>query len=806
LSNLVKQPPARTLSLKLNPRPVRLAYVVRDRADLLDAIRLLSHVWGGKSDALLPQPTNDDERRQLREALVEFDPDCILVAPEEVGEELASVFAPLPCIKRRLRPQELAEFLSGLNPILVGSGSMSEPYSIFHEEYPSGLPASRIVVIDHEPPFDFLTRVIWGDPQASVGIWLRNTFAAKLLRAPRTIRELVRTSLVRNERVTPIDITSTIAYPDLSYRGLEGLIDPLRGALTRNEHSIFLFLDDGETLSAACAYWNARAAASSNKLLLSLSEFREALDESLRDIASTRRVDNWIVVAESDDTLANDLLNAIRGSLQAQGLGGEVAVISGGFKYSIAPFRMVSGGSTSMTLSVGSEEDVRFVPPRPKHSQDGSVFGFDAEVIRPGGDKLSLPVTIESALLLSNSADRLRRFDSNEAGMGALWLSGRMRVRPRRDGIASVTSPEEESVWYLPSPDRVVQRALLSRGITLSANRHTRYAIGVSNRLGGLDAALAFSRSGGFRLLKPLMGERATQSGLRNQQFQQLLQTEEGLSQDAAAKVLSEHLPRLLATGLIRRGFALTCRNCDLTGWYGVKELREFVECAGCGESFQLTGPRLAFSYVINELARRMTAEGGLAVLSTAAALDAMGAQNIQLGGDLTLAAGTQPFAEIDILSATRDAFVIAECKDRRDLTRRAALEEVAESLSKAIALAPTVGAHIVVLGIVTRTSDDELLRLVSEAAERAAQSGVAVHLILNGQLFASGTQPAIEPGRVALRNLLVQPENEGGLRLFGDLPKSFGGGRIASVVSEEVINAWEFGALDNPEFGRGSS
>lgn len=774
--------------------------MVRDRAALLEGVRVLTNIWGGKADVMVPHPTTDAEHNQLLEALRQFDPDFIIFDPEGISSRLADLLSPLPCVKRRLRIGETTEFIDALNPLRLGSGQVPEPYSILQQQYPSGLQDSRIRVVDHDGPFGFYTRVTWGDASANVVGWLHNVFGAKLLRAPNDINELVRVSLVGNARVTPIDVSSTAMSSSLSHT-LDGIADPLRGLLTQNDYTVYLFLDDGRSLFTTCAYWNSRAAASGNKLLLPFELFGEALPEILQAVRATRRVDNWIIVAELSEAQSDSILSQMREVVRDKELGGEIAVIRAGFQYSIPPIRGVSGNSTSMTVAVGSEDDIRFVSPKPANIKSDLLFGFDAEVTSRDGEKLSLPRTTDMALLLSNSSDRVRRFETNEAGLGPFWLHQGVPVRPRKDGIAMVTTVEQECIWYLPTPDRVVQQALRSRGVTLSINHHTRYAIGVAKRIGGLSAAMAFTHGNGFALLRPLISPAAAQAGLKSQRIEALLQSEYRFSRDAAKKLIMVQFPRLLETGLVRRGFALKCDQCDLTEWYPVSHLSEFVECAGCGERFQLSGLRLDFSYRINELARRMVDEGGLAVFETASVLWAIGSgQNMQLGGDLRRLSESEPFAECDLVSVNQEALAIAECKDYDDLVTPSLLAQVAVSLQKSLAVAKTLGAQIVVLGIKSLLWDPTLFALVSNMASQAADSGVAVHLVLNGQLHYSGEETPTDLRGMTFSQLLVRSEVSGDLQVTGSLPTTFGGGTRLPVVADDAIDGWELNSLVKAE------
>lgn len=55
------QPHEREVTLKLNSRPLRLVYLVRNREDLINAVKLYTHVWGGAANAILPLPEDELE-------------------------------------------------------------------------------------------------------------------------------------------------------------------------------------------------------------------------------------------------------------------------------------------------------------------------------------------------------------------------------------------------------------------------------------------------------------------------------------------------------------------------------------------------------------------------------------------------------------------------------------------------------------------------------------------------------------------------------------------------------------------------
>lgn len=102
----------------------------------------------------------------------------------------------------------------------------------------------------------------------------------------------------------------------------------------------------------------------------------------------------------------------------------------------------------------------------------------------------------------------------------------------------------------------------------------------------------------------------AKEGGLNFQQTVQFLK-QSGMSQQEANDLLKQHLPLLLASRLVRRGYPLSCPHCDLTNWYAIENLGEFVECEGCVQNFQLSLEKLEFAYKPNELAARFVEEGG---------------------------------------------------------------------------------------------------------------------------------------------------------------------------------------------------
>ncbi len=46
-------------SIDIQSRPLRLVYLVANREDILDAVTLYTHIWGGFANAIFPIPSNE---------------------------------------------------------------------------------------------------------------------------------------------------------------------------------------------------------------------------------------------------------------------------------------------------------------------------------------------------------------------------------------------------------------------------------------------------------------------------------------------------------------------------------------------------------------------------------------------------------------------------------------------------------------------------------------------------------------------------------------------------------------------------
>jgi hypothetical protein len=164
----------------------------------------------------------------------------------------------------------------------------------------------------------------------------------------------------------------------------------------------------------------------------------------------------------------------------------------------------------------------------------------------------------------------------------------------------------------------------------------------------------------------------------------------------------------------------------------------------------------------------------------------------IQFGGELLRPGDRMNFAEVDLFWLTGDAFIIAECKSYNDIDQKG-IVEIKDSLEKIVNVATLIDAQVVILGVVTNSFDlSELFSVVADAAQKAKERGIGVHLALNGKLHLWGSVDGIEPWKVRLGELQVDnnpPEEEWSV---GESPKSYSFGGSRESCNKNVLYRWE--------------
>jgi hypothetical protein len=777
-----------TATVTLEGRAPLLGYAARDRADLLNAMRFFTHTWGGNMAVLLPCPTNDDELTAFKLALERADPDVLLIGGEtlaeidpQIGAGLQDLAQPLYAIS----PDQMRQHETVMRFRLRSAGELAHPASVLSSERPDGTRNSNVRLCRAEGAFAETLRLVAGETSATYSDWLVEAHSAQWLRAPVDLSELVNIEFVLRGKLTLRDLAGYRTHANATSSVDSAFLSPLSGML-ESEESVHLFLDDGTDLSVPMAHWNSSRASRALKLLLPLDAFTRDPRGVLDAVRASTSINDVLCVAH----VSRERAEKLHASIVAVVDGKPVRVIYGdGFVYHVSRIRGAYGTPQSATLAIGAKRTLRFVAPPPVHAAADVAFAFDAE-ISIEGTKLSLPRTRISSLLLGNELWRLDRWARNEGGVGNGWLTG-SAVRARPEGAAGVTKLGGEVTLHLHTAEDVIRYHLHPRGIQLRQNPNTRFALGVQRRFGGLSDTLALVRDGGSLLMKALRSEEPP-PGFKRSAIVQRLQSDFGLTADKAKGTVAS-LDRLAGAGLVRRGLWLRCSECDLEDWYSVDELREWMECSGCGVRFQLStsGRGTDWVYRPNELAQRFLDAGGHAVLTTAAMLDQLGGGHlIQLGGCLHRGDADAPFAEADVLDISESGLWLVECKDYDDLTVAKYLGQVAASVDRLLSAAKEVGAVVVLLGITSRNSDQRLFELVQQRVATARTDQIGVHLFLNEGLHPDGEMNPVDMRGLSRNQLSLRPALAQ-MEIVGAFPSgtAFGGWSVAPSTRIDALD-----------------
>lgn len=120
----------------------------------------------------------------------------------------------------------------------------------------------------------------------------------------------------------------------------------------------------------------------------------------------------------------------------------------------------------------------------------------------------------------------------------------------------------------------------------------------------------------------------------------------------------------LVGLNVLRLGAYLRCALCGIETWFHVDDLKQEVNCPGCGRR-QAIGAQQDWHYALNSLVEMGVKQGQLPVIQALAALAAHSFQSFFYSPSLHLfKAGTEGiWHEVDILAVVNGEFVIGEVK-----------------------------------------------------------------------------------------------------------------------------------------------
>jgi hypothetical protein len=816
----------REVNLKLNSRPLRLVYLVRNREDLINAVTLYTHVWGGAANPVLPIPENETEVDTFKIVLQWIDPDYIFVPREGISYDVVKVLNELPALKRPISNQEIQRHINGSKPDLLrlSNGTLSHMGFILPHIYPNRLDESSILLIEPSGSFSFELALQAGISTQFYQNYLAQHLAAKVFSTSHTVEELIKVSLLTARLQSPIWLTML-----RTRRSWDSLNHYIRE--TNDEETLCLFLDDGKDIGIATAFWSCRWIFPHNKLFLPREAFLKDIESHASLIVEFMPTIRALFVTTSiarEDAVT--LCNILKDAFVEAGREILVKVAYRDFHFDAIPGTNSSGETLNFTRLITPDDSVRFEPPVPiGHENTEFMFGYKAEVQFVSGRQLSMPSSQASSVLLTNELWRIERAESSQDNFGELWLRRDLTVKATAKGITGTALSGRECRFYIHPDNILITRQLKDAGFEVRPNKHTRYAQGCIKRFGGFNNVINLINKQGADIISALVTHKAEQGGLYRENIMSFLNKQRGLSQKEADKVLKQKLPVLLENGLVHRGYSLCCPTCNLIDWYSLEEVREFIECRGCAENFQLPLHGLQFTYKPNELAARLVKEGGLAVLMTAALFDQIPPSGfIQFGGELLRFGEKTNFAEVDLFWLTGDAFIIAECKSYNKIEQQniesipfwqiylfmwaveselysliryfsskavysQEIVEIKKSLEKTVDVAALIGAQVVILGVVTNSSElSDLFAVLVDAAQKAKERGIGVHLALNGKLHLWGSVDGTEPWKVRLGELQVDNNPLEEEWSVGESPQSYSFGGSIESFDKNVLRRWE--------------
>ena len=800
------------VTLKLTSRPLRLVYLVRNREEFQNAIMLYTHLWGGLTNAIIPIHENGQDIEFLKQRIISINPDFIFSSYANSWESIYTILEetlPVKCVF--VNEEQIQQHIEGRETIPLRNNLGSVDHTILSHivyvfrgiPYNTPLDNSRIFGVNNGQLYDFELSIQSGKISNRYRTFLTQHLEANFLNAPQDFEQLIKNSLLLANNYNPICFTQIKLYKIQPLDPIQRRMDCL--------NLLTIFLGDDQDIDIAAAYWNTRSFSNemTNKLYLPKSEVLDNIEKLAQIILEGMpSIEEILIVINTDIESAQNLAHQV-----AQAFfivpHFRVEIIYQNFHLIFSRGQAYTGSPINTTYIKFEDGSVRFSPPVPiGHQNTEFLFGWEAEVRLASSRRLLLPINKSSAVFLSNSQPQIEWADNNPYGRD-MFIG--LSTRVSSQGITGTVSSKQDCCLYIPTDEMVITQRFKDANLKIEINEHTRYAKGFIKRFGGFKKTIDFVNDNGLAICKAL--ERRTEDNNRQvpQGGYEIINISQwlkniGINDNTAQnKFVSKHLPVLLSVGLVRRGYNQSCSHCNLTTWYPIERVQEFIECVGCAELFQLPElDKIHFTYKLNELASHFLRNGGDAVLITAAVLyQLMPYSWIQFGGNIHRRDKKASFAEIDVIGLEADTLVLAESKSYSQIKEQH-IEQIEESLKKTIEVAKLVNAQIVLLSITKNSSNSELHTLhtvVSEISHNAREWGIGVHLAINGKLHPWGKEEesALYQGGNILAQLRVDeetPEEQLLSVVVGELPSQ---GFLSSkpLLDDQVMQRWrlELGA-----------
>ncbi len=781
-----------TLFIKAQSRPIRFAYLVSNPSDVLDAIKFYTHIWGGRASVILPMPNTNLQVRQCAHALLISKPD-FLVIPD--GQQtpygrLMLAHSPIP-------------------QVIIGRGSNVD-----------SIVANTTILQYHKRTFPTLSQVMpWQKYRAKSltvantdrinhrGIALQSGLPSKTyieqiisnwqtcdieyLNSPQNHKEYIQQSLVIRSRFTALDLTMLGLHKSL-----------IGGAVFDGDMDadfLWLFLTRGNDISMESLYWNLSSFAGFNKYLVDRSSFLGNIEQQLTAIMDgTHREINIIRVVMAGTvksaSIVRDAIMSYCSTELKRDI--EVDVFYSGWDYLINPEESRWKKPVVSTQVPRSDGMITIQTETPEGFENNSyAYAYTAEIHDDLGRKVSLPGTPEATRILTYGIPNIRHWFNFDDSAMASWFDW-SHVHCNDSGMSGIASDRTnddsraDTFMFIPHQRDFLQAYLYQHQFTVAANDPAHYARAVLRRLVPHDKFIEWSID--IDVLRSFIDIHNKPRELKHQALATLIKKLRHIEQVDANKLINESLPRLLRGGLIQRGAQVPCESCGFCGWYPISEIRERIECSGCGESTSIP-LSLSFTFRPTELVADFFRSGGFGVARTVSFFAQMGKPGVvEIGGEVAKSTVKGNIADVDIFRLSNDEVALVECKDWKKIDSRQ-LSSLRSSCKKLIELGKQLRVDSVYLSITTDTKTSQFELLLKHLWQYAAKREITFRLILNGILYQYlKTSKGLKLDKLPPIGAHVSRNLPAKLKCVGQNHRSHGHSGIDDYYDREQIGAWK--------------
>ncbi|HLX56602.1 MAG TPA: hypothetical protein VKR83_06235 [Ktedonobacteraceae bacterium] len=597
---------------------------------------------GGYFNVFIPLAEEDTLSEQYQRFLIDYDPDLIVMAPDQKPESLDTLhsylhsFAVIPWVSI----SEVAELDpwsggSGINATLgadVAFNSSQSFVAVADDKYPDTSRLALVACGDVEP-----REPMWHKMDEVVSLnatGYREMFLMRLLKSEFDERhlDLVGTHLdeegniiaapdryklsdiVKEEHTFPLvsrterlETCCTLQHHTRTSQSFIGLTGPykrsgtpLRKQRRRETSGLVILISDNFGLEEGILFWNLRASGFFVSWL-SFAEIKSDTDELIKWLESDYGGGFYslvsggldIVFSSRDDSLANlevffeNLLRKRQGEFPNWHIVTYDEIV---FYDYIRPY--IRQERVSIVESAGK---YIFIPKLPLSSTGIYIVTLE-------WDGLMLPPdsTIVSSLVSSEIVKGfLPHFRNGRRVTEEPVILPRFRFTIGRYLAAQISS-EEPVTFKKPSSEKVIEKLFTAAGFSrIELSSTARYHRIFLERIGELEKIQQYMVASPYRELLDLLSDNSDKRktgwilpkpserrALNHLQLWSALGKAIPLETKAYFDTISDILPEealdLLERGILERGFVLRCTTCSYHSWYPVEHVGQTFECIRC--------------------------------------------------------------------------------------------------------------------------------------------------------------------------------------------------------------------------------